>query len=175
MRQSREISYIDGNMQHIWGNGKCIDVLIDLMEESQGNSPLGRGIYRWEDNMNIYWRWYCSWSLRVVDVGSVTDVSEIHSAPMFRVEVSRAGECPCTYPRTHARVCGHRSLTNPHLSSLEFVGQNPIEDDSPAVSWLHPVDVGSMRLRSIANTVDFRRVLGPKSRIQHQQWTTTRT
>lgn len=40
----------------------CIDeicegmenVLIDLMEQSQGNSPLGRGIYRREDNTNIY-------------------------------------------------------------------------------------------------------------------------
>jgi hypothetical protein len=36
-------------------------------------------------------------SLRFVDVGSVADVLEVHGATVFRVKVSRVGECSCIY------------------------------------------------------------------------------
>jgi hypothetical protein len=36
-------------------------------------------------------------SLNHVDVGSVANVSEVHSSSIFRVEMSRPIECSCVY------------------------------------------------------------------------------
>jgi hypothetical protein len=143
MIQSWRISYIDGICSTCEGMG---NVLTDLMEQSQGNSQLGRG-------GRIIWT--------CIDVNFAVGLCArlmLAVLPMFW----RCILPPCSgpewggrvsvYVRTHSRVCGHRSGTNPRLCSLESVGQNPVQEDSPALLWLHPVDVGSMRLRNIGIT-----------------------
>jgi hypothetical protein len=74
----------------MWGKG---NVLIDVMEQPKAIVHLGEvridGRLIWT---YICWRSFCSCSVSLVYVSSVTYVSEIHFALMFR-----ASKCPCKY------------------------------------------------------------------------------
>jgi hypothetical protein len=81
------------------------------------------------------WRLFCFWIFDHVDVGHVSDVSDIYAASTFSVHVSRVGGCLCVY---RLLIQQNGEISNIFIALANPVTVNPDQTMNKAVqSWVH--------------------------------------